>query len=110
MTGSFWPTPGSKSSQRYRSPPHSFSWPQNERQEECAPPISANRVFGGSLGFHSDAGPFGPDFQFYSMSGPLQARPLCLCRYLPQAARPHGSSLSYVALRVASHEAVPLVE
>ncbi len=34
----------SKSSQRYRSPPHPFSWPQNERQEECAPPISANRI------------------------------------------------------------------
>ncbi len=102
----------SKSSQRYRSPPHSFSWPQNERQKECAPPISANRVFGGSLGFHSDAGPFGscPDIQFYSMSGPLQARPSCLCRYLPQAARPHGSGLSCVAPRVASHEAVPLVD
>ncbi len=82
----------SKSSQRYRSLPHPFSWPQNERQEECAPPISANRVSGGSFVFHSDAGPFGfcPDVQFYSMSGPLQARPSCLCRYLPQAARPHG--------------------
>ncbi len=102
----------SKSSQRYRSPPHSFSWPQNERQEECAPPISANPVSGGSLGFHSDAGPFGscPDIQFYSMSGPFQARPSCLCRYLPQAARPHGSSLPCVAPRVASHEAVPLVD
>ncbi len=33
-----------KSSQRYHSPPHPFSWPQNERQEECAPPVS-----GGSL-------------------------------------------------------------
>ncbi len=56
--------------QRYRSPPHSFSWPQNESQEKCALPISANRVFGGSLGFHSDAGPFGSclDIQFYSMS------------------------------------------
>ncbi len=74
--------------------------------------ISANRVFGGSLGFHSDAGPFGscPDIQFYSMSGPLQARPSYLCRYLPQAARPHGSGLSCVAPRVASHEAVPLVD
>ncbi len=68
--------------------------------------------FWGSLGFHSDAGPFGscPDFQFYSMSGPLQARPSCLCRYLPQAARPYGSGLSCVAPRVASHEAVPLVD
>ncbi len=102
----------SESSQRYRSPPHSFFWPPNERQEECALPISANRVFGGSLGFHSDAGPFGScqDIQFYSMSGPLQARPSCLGRYLPQAARPHGSGLSCVAPRVASHEAVPLVE
>ncbi len=36
-----------------------------------------------------------------------QARPSCLCRYLPQAARPHGSC---VAPRVASHEAVPLVD
>ncbi len=68
--------------------------------------------FWGSLGFHSDAGPFGscPDIQFYSMSGPLQARPSCLCRYLPQAARPYGSGLSCVAPRVASHEAVPLVD
>ncbi len=102
----------SKSSQRYRSPPHPFSWPQNERQEECAPPISANRVSWGSFGFHSDAGPFGscPDIQFYSMSDPLQARPSCLCRYLPQAVRPHGSGLPCVAPRVASHEAVPLVD
>ncbi len=44
------------------------------------------------------------------MSGPLQARPSCLGRYLPQAARPHGSGLSCVAPRVASHEAVPLVD
>ncbi len=34
----------------------------------------------------------------------------CLCRYLPQAVRPHGSGLSCVAPRVASHEAVPLVD
>ncbi len=33
-----------ESSQGYRSRPHPFSWPQDERQEECAPPISANRV------------------------------------------------------------------
>ncbi len=67
----------SKSSQGYCSPPHPFSWPQDERQEECAPPISANRVSGGSFGFRSDAGPFGscPDTRFYSMSSPLQARP-----------------------------------
>ncbi len=44
------------------------------------------------------------------MSGPLQARPSCLCRYLPQAARPHGSGLPCVAPRVASNEAVPLVD
>ncbi len=102
----------SESSQRYCSTPHPFSWPQDERQEECAPPISANPVSGGSFGFHSDAGPFGscPDIQFYSMSGPLQARPACLCRFMPQAARPHGSGLPCVAPRVASHEAVPLVD
>ncbi len=101
-----------ESSQRYCSTPHPFSWPQDECQEECAPPISANPVSGGSFGFHSDAGPFGscPDIQFYSMSGPLQARPACLCRFMPQAARPHGSSLPCVAPRVASHEAVPLVD
>ncbi len=102
----------SESSQRYCSTPHPFSWPQDERQEECAPPISANPVSGGSFGFHSDAGPFGscPDIQFYSMSGPLQARPACLCRFMPQAARPHGSGLPCVAPRVASHEAIPLVD
>ncbi len=98
----------SESSQGYCSTPHPFSWPQDERQEECAPPISANPVSGGSFGFHSDAGPFGscPDIQFYSMSGPLQARPSCLCRFMPQAARPHGSGLPCVAPRAASHEAV----
>ncbi len=102
----------SESSQRYCSPPHSCSWPQNECQEECSLPLSANCVFGGSLGFHSDAGPFGscPDIQFYSMSGPLQARPSSLSEYLPQVARPHGSGLPCVAPRVASHEAVPLVD
>ncbi len=35
-----------ESSQGYCSRPHPFSWPQDERQEECAPPISANRVSG----------------------------------------------------------------
>ncbi len=102
----------SESSQGYCSLPHPFSWPQDERQEECAPPISANRVSGGSFGFRSDAGPFGscPDTRSYSMSGPLQARPSCLCRYLPQAARPHGSGLPCVAPRVASHQAVLLVD
>ncbi len=44
------------------------------------------------------------------MSGPLQARPSCLSEYLPQVARPHGSGLPFVAPRVASHEAVPLVD
>ncbi len=43
------------------------------------------------------------------MSGPLQARPSCLCRFMPQAVRPHGSGLPCVAPRVASHETVPLV-
>ncbi len=68
--------------------------------------------FWGSLGFRSDAGPSGscPDFQFRSMSGPLQARPSCLSEYLPQVARPHGSSLPCAAPRVAPHEAVPLVD
>ncbi len=37
----------SESSQGYCSRLHPFSWPQDERQEECAPPISANRVFWG---------------------------------------------------------------
>ncbi len=102
----------SESSQGYRSRPHPFSWPQDERQEECAPPISANRVSRGLFGFRSDAGPFGscPDSRSYSMSGPLQARPSCLCRYLPQAVGPHGSGLPCVDPRVASHEAVPLVD
>ncbi len=102
----------SESSQGYRSRPHPFSWPQDERQEECAPPISANCVSRSSFGFGSDAGPFGscPDTSSYSMSGPLQARPSCLCRYLPQAVGPHGSSLPCVAPRAASHEAIPLVD
>ncbi len=102
----------SESSQGYRSRPHPFSWPQDECQEECAPPISANHVSKGSFGFRSDVGPFGscPDSRSYSMSGPLQARPSCLCRYLPQAVGPHGSGLPCVAPRVASHEAVPLVD
>ncbi len=34
----------SESSQGYRSRPHPFSWPQYERQEECAPPISTNCI------------------------------------------------------------------
>ncbi len=102
----------SESSQGYRSRPHPFSWPQDERQEECAPPISTNCVSRSSFGFRSDAGPFGscPDTSFYSMFGPLQARPSCLCRYLPQAVGPYGSSLPCVAPRAASHEAIPLVD
>ncbi len=102
----------SESSQGYRSWPHPFSWPQDERQEECAPPISTNCISRSSFGFHSDAGPFGscPDTSFYSMFGPLQARPSCLCRYLPQAVGPYGSSLPCVAPRAASHEAIPLVD
>ncbi len=77
----------SESSQGYRSRPHPFSWPQDERQEECAPPISTNCVSRSSFGFRSDAGPFGscPDTSSYSMSGPLQARPSCsvgTCRRL----------------------------
>ncbi len=89
-----------------------FSWPQNERQEECAPPISTNCISRSSFGFRSDAGPFGscPDTSFYSMFGPLQARPSCLCSYLPQAVGPYGSSLPCVAPRAASHEAIPLVD
>ncbi len=101
-----------ESSQGYRSRPHPFSWPQDERQEEFAPPISANCVSRSWFGFRSDPGPFGscPDTSSYSMSGPLQARPSCLCRYLPQAVGPHGSSLPCVAPRAASHEAIPLVD
>ncbi len=41
----------SESSQGYRSRPHPFSWPQDERQEECAPPISTNCVSRSSFGF-----------------------------------------------------------
>ncbi len=102
----------SESSQGYRSWPHPFSWPQDERQEECAPPISTNCVSRSSFGFRSDAGPFGscPDTSSYSIFGPLQARPSCLCRYLPQAVGPYGSSLPCVAPRAASHEAIPLVD
>ncbi len=102
----------SSRSQRYRSPSHSFSWPQNERQEECSLLLSANCVFGGSLGFRSDAGQSGSslDFQFCRMSGPLQAKPSCLSEYLPQVTRPHGSSRPCTASRVAPHEAVPLVD
>ncbi len=50
----------SESSQGYRSRPHPFSWPQDERQEECAPPISTNRFSRSSFGFRSDAGPLAP--------------------------------------------------
>ncbi len=37
----------SESSQGYCSRPHPFSWPQDERQEECALPISAKPCFWG---------------------------------------------------------------
>ncbi len=77
----------SELSQRYRPPPHSSSWPQNKYQKECSHPFSANCVFGGSLGFRSNAGPCDscPDLQFQCMFGPLQARPSCLCEHLSQA-------------------------
>ncbi len=39
----------SESSQGYCSRPHPFSWPQDERQEECAPPISVKPVSRGSF-------------------------------------------------------------
>ncbi len=83
---------------------HSLGLRMNAKKSVLLP--SQRTVF-----LYSDAGPFGscPDIQFYSMSGPLQARPSRLCRYLLQAARPHGSGLPCVAPRVASHEAVPLV-
>ncbi len=47
---------------------------------------------------------------FTACFGPLQARPSCLCRYLPQAVGPYGSSLPCVAPRAASHEAIPFVD
>ncbi len=83
----------SESSQGYRSRPHPFSWPQDEHQEECAPPISTNCISRSSFGFRSDAGPFGscPDTSFYSMFGPLQARPSCLCRSSPNDYSPIDS-------------------
>ncbi len=99
----------SESSQKYCSTPHPFSWPQDERQEECTPPISANPVSGSSFGFHSDAGPFGscPDIQFYSMSGPLQARPACLYRFMPQAARPDMRPFFWWIKELRLHPTVP---
>ncbi len=36
----------SELSQRYRPPPHSCSWPQNEHQKECSHPFSRNGVLG----------------------------------------------------------------
>ncbi len=73
----------SELSQRYRPPPHSCSWPQNEHQKECSHPFSTNCVFGGSFGLRSNAGPSGscPDLQFQCMFGLLQARPSCLCEH-----------------------------
>ncbi len=89
----------SEPSQGCRPPSHSCSWPQNEHQEECSLPFSTNCVFGSSLGFRSNAGPSGscPDFQPQHMFGPLQARPSCLRKHLPQALRPHGHSLPCAA-------------
>ncbi len=52
---------------------------------------------------------FLPGYPIFQHVWPVQARPSCLGRYLPQTARPHGSGLSCVAPRVASHEAIPLV-
>ncbi len=40
----------------------------------------------------------------------MEGLPIPSNRYLPQAFRPHGSGLPCVAPRVASHEAVPLVD
>ncbi len=80
---------------RYRPPPHSCSWPQNEQQKECSHPFLTNCVFGVSFGFRSNAGPSGscPDFQFQRTFGPLQARPSYLCEHFSQAPRPHGHRL-----------------
>ncbi len=90
---------------------HSLGLRMNAKKSVLLP--SQRTVFTrSSFGFRSDAGPFGscPDTSFYSMFGPLQARPSCLCRYLPQAVGPYGSSLPCVAPRAASHEAIPLVD
>ncbi len=89
---------------------HSLGLRMNAKKSVLLP--SQQTVSRSSFGFRSDAGPFGscPDTSSYSMSGPLQARPSCLCRYLPQAVGPHGSSLPCVAPRAASHEAIPLVD
>ncbi len=55
---------------------HSLGIRMNAKKSVLLP--SQRTMFGGSFGFCSDAGPFGscPDTRFYSMSGPLQARPL----------------------------------
>ncbi len=83
---------------------HSLGLRMNAKKSVLLP--SQRTLFlGVSFGFRSDAGPFGscPDTSFYSMFGPLQARPSCLCRYLAQAVGPYGSSLPCVAPRAASH-------
>ncbi len=102
----------SELSQRYRPPPHSCSWPQNKYQKECSHPFSTNCVFGGSLGFRSNACPSGSclDFQFQRMFGPLQARPSCLCEHLSQAPRAYGRNLPCATSRIAPHEIIPLVD
>ncbi len=89
---------------------HSLGLRMNAKKSVLLP--SQRTVSRSSFRFRSDAGPFGscPDTSSNSMSGPLQARPSCLCRYLPQAVGPHGSSLPCVAPRAGSHEAIPLVD
>ncbi len=84
----------SEPSQGCCTPPHSWSWPLNEHQEECSLPFSTNCVFGSSLGFRSNAGLSGSclDFQTQYTFSPLQARPSCLRKHLSQALRPHGLS------------------
>ncbi len=88
---------------------HSLGLRMNAKKSVLFP--SQRTVF---LGVHLDSiqmqAHLAPAWISYSMSGLLQSRPSCLGRYLPQAARPHGSGLSCVAPKVASHEAVPLVD
>ncbi len=81
-------------------------------KKECSHPFSKNCVFGGLLGFRSNAGPSGscPDLQFQRMFGPLQARPSCLCEHLSQALRPYGCSLPCATFRIAPHETISLMD
>ncbi len=102
----------SELSQRYRPPPHSGSWPQNKHQKECSHHFSTNFIFGGSLGFCSNAGPSGscPDLHFQRMFGPLKARPQSFCEHLSQTPRSYGRSFPYATSRIAPHETIPLVD